>query len=161
MSLTATPMRVFLFVIFASMTSYCSCRFRTTNNFKYKIKIDTSDSCLSVMYTRPVLESNQKFTPEVELKKLMIKSLNWYRDTLSPLMPPNCRFLPSCSKYAIQAVEELGPTKGGVLIAWRLLRCNPIGGSGYDPPHWPPVSFRHPSDKPRKKLDDDNLPPFF
>lgn len=72
------------------------------------------------------------------LKKFMISGIKWYRNTLSPIMPPNCRFVPSCSNYAIQAITEFGALRGGVLTAWRLLRCNPLGPSGYDPPMWPP-----------------------
>ena len=78
---------------------------------------------------------------EETLKSLMLSWIRWYRETLSPIMPPNCRFFPSCSKYAIQAIEEFGPLKGGILTAWRLLRCNPSGGSGYDPPQWPPPNY--------------------
>ena len=76
------------------------------------------------------------------VKGKMIDAIKWYRSTLSPIMQPNCRFFPSCSNYAMQAINEYGPWKGGILTAWRLLRCNPIGGSGYDPPMWPPPSFR-------------------
>ena len=78
---------------------------------------------------------------EGKLKSVMISWIRWYRETLSPGMPPNCRFFPSSSKYAIQAIEEFGPLKGGILIAWRLTRCNPLGGSGYDPPEWPPPNY--------------------
>jgi len=77
----------------------------------------------------------------VTLKELMLKSIRWYRNTLSPIMPPNCRFLPSCSQYGLDAIDKFGPIKGGVLIAWRIARCNPFGGSGYDPPVWPPPSW--------------------
>ena len=76
------------------------------------------------------------------LKEKMISAIKWYRSTLSPIMQPNCRFFPSCSNYAMQAIEEYGPWQGVILTAWRLLRCNPIGGSGYDPPMWPPPAFR-------------------
>eukprot|EP00981_Chlorochromonas_danica_P006726 scaffold1463_cov189-Ochromonas_danica.AAC.21 len=73
---------------------------------------------------------------------MMKRSIMWYKDTLSPIMPPNCRFLPSCSSYALQAIDTFGPWKGGILTAWRLIRCNPTGGSGYDPPVWPPPGYR-------------------
>lgn len=71
-------------------------------------------------------------------KKFMVCAIKWYRNTLSPIMPPNCRFQPSCSNYAIQAIQEFGAWRGGWLTAWRLLRCNPLGPSGFDPPIWPP-----------------------
>jgi uncharacterized protein len=65
-----------------------------------------------------------------------------YQIAIGPLMGKNCRFVPSCSDYFKEAIETLGPTKGAILIAWRLMRCNPAGGSGYDPVTWPPVGFR-------------------
>jgi uncharacterized protein len=65
-----------------------------------------------------------------------------YQSAIGPMMGKNCRFVPSCSDYFKEAIETYGPTKGAILIAWRLLRCNPAGGSGYDPVAWPPVGFR-------------------
>lgn len=51
----------------------------------------------------------------------------------SAIMPPTCRFTPSCSQYAIEAVRRHGAIKGGLLALWRLLRCQPWGGHGHDP----------------------------
>ncbi|MGF7155924.1 membrane protein insertion efficiency factor YidD [Novosphingobium gossypii] len=51
----------------------------------------------------------------------------------SAIMPPTCRYSPSCSQYAIVAVRRHGAIKGGLLALWRLLRCNPWGGHGHDP----------------------------
>ncbi|GGN57503.1 putative membrane protein insertion efficiency factor [Novosphingobium indicum] len=51
----------------------------------------------------------------------------------SRVMPPTCRYSPSCSQYAIEAVKKHGAIKGGSLAIWRLLRCQPWGGHGYDP----------------------------
>jgi uncharacterized protein len=67
--------------------------------------------------------------------------LNWslrvlvrlYQLLISPLLLPSCRFLPSCSDYAIEAIERHGALPGLGLALWRLARCNPWGGSGYDP----------------------------
>lgn len=56
-----------------------------------------------------------------------------YQLCISPLIPSCCRFTPSCSRYAAEAIKKYGPLKGGLLAAWRILRCNPWGGSGYDP----------------------------
>ncbi len=56
-----------------------------------------------------------------------------YQLIVSPLLPPSCRFLPSCSDYAIEALERHGALRGGGLALWRLARCHPWGGSGYDP----------------------------
>lgn len=67
--------------------------------------------------------------------------LAFYRNALSPLMPANCRFLPSCSLYSIDSYKKFGVARGTVLTAWRLMRCNPWGGRGYDPPAWPPVGL--------------------
>ena len=71
----------------------------------------------------------------------MVLLIKWYKNNISPIMPPNCRFLPSCSSYALQAIDLFGPRKGLVLIIWRLIRCNPTGGAGYDPPRWPPPDY--------------------
>jgi uncharacterized protein len=75
----------------------------------------------------------------------MIAAIGFYKQIISPLLPPACRFVPTCSQYGVQAIEEFGPTIGILLIAWRLLRCSPIGGKGYDPPKWPPVPYRYSS----------------
>jgi putative membrane protein insertion efficiency factor len=59
-----------------------------------------------------------------------------YQLFVSPLLLPSCRYLPSCSEYAAEAIATHGAVKGGALAARRLLRCHPWGGSGYDPvPH--------------------------
>ena len=57
----------------------------------------------------------------------------FYQTCISPFTPPSCRFTPTCSEYAKQALRKHGPVKGLYLAIWRLLRCNPWGGSGYDP----------------------------
>lgn len=75
----------------------------------------------------------------------MISALGIYKNFISPLLPPACRFVPTCSQYGVQAIEQFGPSKGVILIAWRLLRCSPIGGKGYDPPQWPPVPYTYSS----------------
>ncbi len=59
--------------------------------------------------------------------------INFYRKCISPYTPPACRFTPTCSEYALQAIRKHGPIKGLGLAVWRILRCNPWGGSGYDP----------------------------
>ena len=56
-----------------------------------------------------------------------------YRSCISPLTPPSCRFTPTCSQYALEALRRHGAIKGSWLAIKRLLRCNPWGGSGYDP----------------------------
>ncbi|MBO5882175.1 MAG: membrane protein insertion efficiency factor YidD [Alistipes sp.] len=56
-----------------------------------------------------------------------------HNSSISPLKPFSCRFTPTCSAYAIEALRKHGPIKGLLLAIWRILRCNPWGGSGYDP----------------------------
>lgn len=67
------------------------------------------------------------------LGKVLILPIRFYQKFISPLTPPTCRFTPSCSQYAIEAIRKHGPFKGLALAVWRILRCNPWGGSGYDP----------------------------
>lgn len=59
--------------------------------------------------------------------------IRFYQLCISPYKPSCCRFTPTCSAYAIQAFRKHGPIKGLFLTVWRILRCNPWGGSGYDP----------------------------
>lgn len=67
------------------------------------------------------------------MKTLLIKMIRFYQRCISPYTMPACRFSPTCSEYAVQAIERFGIFKGGALAAWRILRCNPWGGYGYDP----------------------------
>ena len=67
------------------------------------------------------------------LRATLIGLIKLYRLTVSPWMPPVCRFTPSCSTYALEAVERHGGIRGGWMAARRLARCRPWGGSGYDP----------------------------
>lgn len=56
-----------------------------------------------------------------------------YQKTISPLFPPSCRFYPTCSEYAIQALTKYGIIKGTIKSVWRILRCNPFNKGGFDP----------------------------
>ncbi|HET7322266.1 MAG TPA: membrane protein insertion efficiency factor YidD [Longimicrobiaceae bacterium] len=67
------------------------------------------------------------------LKRAMIGAIRFYRKGISPLTPPSCRFTPTCSAYALEAIERYGPARGGWLALRRLLRCHPFGKGGYDP----------------------------
>ncbi|MDR3429906.1 MULTISPECIES: membrane protein insertion efficiency factor YidD [Silvimonas] len=67
------------------------------------------------------------------MSRLMIFLLQTYRYTLSPLLGARCRFSPSCSQYAIEAIAKYGAVKGGWLTMRRLARCHPWGGHGHDP----------------------------
>ncbi|MCI7027558.1 MAG: membrane protein insertion efficiency factor YidD [Clostridia bacterium] len=65
--------------------------------------------------------------------KGMLVMLRFYKREISPMLPPCCRYTPTCSEYAMQAVEKYGAVKGGWLAAKRILRCHPFHEGGYDP----------------------------
>jgi putative membrane protein insertion efficiency factor len=67
------------------------------------------------------------------MKKLIIKAIRFYQRKISPLFGPRCRYYPTCSHYAVEAVERFGAVKGSFLAMSRLLRCNPLFPGGYDP----------------------------
>jgi len=67
------------------------------------------------------------------MKALLIALIRGYRTLLSPLFPPTCRYTPSCSQYALTAVERFGPVKGSYMAMRRVLRCHPFHPGGYDP----------------------------
>ena len=67
------------------------------------------------------------------LAKVMILLITFYRNCISPLFPPTCRFTPTCSQYAQEAIQTYGPLKGSWLALKRILRCHPFGGRGFDP----------------------------
>ena len=67
------------------------------------------------------------------VKKIIIKSIRGYQKYISPLSGPHCRYVPTCSAYAIEAVEKYGTIKGGFLAAKRILRWHPFAAGGYDP----------------------------
>jgi uncharacterized protein len=67
------------------------------------------------------------------VKRLALLPVHAYRRFLSPLLPRRCKYEPTCSQYAIDAVQEFGVVRGVILATWRLLRCNPWSHGGYDP----------------------------
>lgn len=67
---------------------------------------------------------------------LLIGLVRGYQLIISPHLPPSCRFQPTCSVYAVEAFKQYGALKGLVLTLYRLARCHPLGGKGYDPPRW-------------------------
>jgi len=79
-------------------------------------------------------------------RRLFIGLLRAYQLVISPHTPPTCRFHPTCSTYSIEAFREYGVFKGLILTVYRLGRCHPWGGHGYDPPRWfgqpPPEKYR-------------------
>lgn len=64
---------------------------------------------------------------------LLLLPIYFYKVAISPLTPPSCRYTPSCSTYAVEAIRKHGPLRGLYLTVRRILRCHPWGGSGYDP----------------------------
>ncbi len=66
-------------------------------------------------------------------EKVLIAPIQVYRYAISPLLPATCRYTPTCSQYAIEAIKKHGPFKGSYLAAKRIGSCHPWGGSGYDP----------------------------
>ncbi len=67
------------------------------------------------------------------LRRLFILPIRFYQGAISPLFPPVCRFTPTCSQYAVEAIMRHGVVKGSWLAIRRIARCHPWGGSGYDP----------------------------
>ena len=67
------------------------------------------------------------------LKTFFISLIKFYKIFLSPFLGANCRYIPTCSDYTIQAIEQKGIIKGIYISVKRMLRCHPLGGSGYDP----------------------------
>ncbi len=66
-------------------------------------------------------------------KRALLGALRFYKRQISPMLPPGCRFYPTCSVYAMQAVEKYGALKGGYLALKRILKCHPFHPGGYDP----------------------------
>ena len=67
------------------------------------------------------------------MKSAVLWMLKAYKWVLSPMLPPSCRYVPTCSEYAQQAVEEYGAVRGGLKAAARVLRCHPFAKGGFDP----------------------------
>ena len=67
------------------------------------------------------------------MKRFFILCIRLYQKSKNPFTNGSCRFTPTCSQYALQAIERHGAFFGGILAVWRLLRCNPFAKGGYDP----------------------------
>ena len=85
-------------------------------------------------------------------RRLLLGLVRAYQLIISPHLPSSCRYTPSCSNYAIEALQKYGAVKGTILAVWRVLRCHPWAPHGYDPPRWfgeprPP----HPLDAPSEE----------
>ena len=67
------------------------------------------------------------------MKQILLRVIRFYQRAVSPLFPPRCRYIPTCSQYALEAIEKYGALKGGWMAFRRILRCNPFHKGGYDP----------------------------
>ena len=67
------------------------------------------------------------------MKYVLLKFVRCYQVAISPMLPPRCRYAPTCSQYAVEALQKHGAYKGSMLALRRICRCHPFGGSGYDP----------------------------
>lgn len=67
------------------------------------------------------------------MKNFLLAVIRFYRICLSPLKPPCCRFTPTCSEYAMEAIQKYGPVKGSWLAVKRIAKCHPFHKGGYDP----------------------------
>jgi hypothetical protein len=67
------------------------------------------------------------------LHAIVLAPIRLYMRMISPALPRRCKYEPTCSAYAVQAIRELGVLRGSILAAWRLARCNPFSHGGYDP----------------------------
>jgi uncharacterized protein len=67
------------------------------------------------------------------LTGLLLAPIRLYQRFVSPALPRRCKYYPTCSAYAVEAVREFGLVRGAILAGWRLLRCNPLSRGGYDP----------------------------
>jgi hypothetical protein len=85
------------------------------------------------------------------MARLLLSLIRFYRRAISPALPPSCRFTPTCSAYAEEAVGRYGAARGSWLALRRLLRCHPFGGSGYDPVPGTPASEDDETDSPVKR----------
>lgn len=88
------------------------------------------------------MSKGEKFTHFLQLASqaisrlvtmILLLPILFYQRCISPFTPPSCRFTPTCSQYAKEALKKYGPIKGLYLATKRILRCHPWGGSGYDP----------------------------
>ena len=67
------------------------------------------------------------------MKSFALRILRLYKRWISPSLAPSCRYVPTCSEYAMEAIDRYGVLRGGMMAAWRLLRCHPFVEGGYDP----------------------------
>src|SRR5260370_34314086 len=79
-------------------------------------------------------------------KTVLLGLLRGYKRVLSPMLPPSCRYVPTCSEYAAEAIERYGALRGSALAIWRVLRCHPFVRGGDDPGPWNALGSRGKAD---------------
>lgn len=85
-------------------------------------------------------------------ERLLILPIRFYQGSISPMLPSSCRYVPTCSQYAIEAIQTHGAAKGLLLAAKRIARCHPWGGWGYDPV--PPLKQGESKERARREQHD-------
>ncbi|KAL2320006.1 hypothetical protein Fmac_028975 [Flemingia macrophylla] len=134
-------------IIFVPLNSYSPTPIRNANHSSLIITTNQRNSPFQTLrhhrtpFVRALDEdSNPETVQDGEVNNLGVKAalsmLRFYKREISPILPKSCRYIPTCSEYSMQAYKRYGVMKGTVLTAWRLCRCNPLGGHGYDPPRW-------------------------
>ena len=122
-----------------NVLSSLSCGWRTNYIPQKKLRV-AWNACLREYQNASTQKSamTNRLTRKIRqfLVVILITPIRFYRTCISPLTPPSCRFTPTCSQYAIEAIQKHGPFKGLYLAVRRILRCHPWGGSGYDPVPW-------------------------
>ncbi|KAG5042472.1 hypothetical protein AAZX31_03G056100 [Glycine max] len=129
------------------LNSYSPTPIRNPNLSSLKIKVNQRHSPFQTrrLHRTPFVraleeDSNPETVQDGEVNSLGVKvalsMLRFYQREISPILPKSCRYIPTCSEYSMEAYKRYGAVKGTVLTAWRICRCNPLGGHGYDPPRW-------------------------
>ena len=91
-------------------------------------------------------------------KLVTLQLLRFYKFAISPMLPPSCRYVPTCSEYAMEAVERYGVLRGGLMALMRLLRCHPLARGGYDPVVKMKISSEQPTTNARRPTTNRQLP---
>lgn len=105
------------------------------NDLKYRLASAPSKQEAGGDTDETTENSSEEDSPGVKAALALLKG---YKSLISPLLQPACRYIPTCSEYSMDAFKKFGVSKGILLTAWRLMRCNPFGGRGFDPVRWPP-----------------------
>jgi putative membrane protein insertion efficiency factor len=101
---------------------------------------------LTIDHRPSTLAPFERSEGNLSMKRALLLMIRLYQRLVSPLLPPACRYVPTCSEYAMEAVEWHGLLKGVALATWRLVRCHPFARGGYDPvphAHAEPAVKRH------------------